>query len=161
MREVFIANAPTFLDEVRDPDALQMDLEALARFDKAALVTRGTDSAPFFGPVGDMIADRLPHCERVSDQRRRSLAAHQRSRTLRRAGAKLRPSPVQHARVAQRCALMSVPIATALPECVVLGGRGGWLSRLSTRRFWAMSGPRRVVSHDYDGVAWLSLQKRC
>jgi pimeloyl-ACP methyl ester carboxylesterase len=66
MREVFIANAPTFLDEVRDPDALQMDLEALARFDKAALVTRGTDSAPFFGPVVDMIADRLPHCERVT-----------------------------------------------------------------------------------------------
>src|SRR5437870_2642402 len=28
-RDVFIANAQTWLDEVRDPDALQMDLEAL------------------------------------------------------------------------------------------------------------------------------------
>jgi pimeloyl-ACP methyl ester carboxylesterase len=66
MREVFIANAPTWLDEVRDPDALQMDLEPLARFDKPALVTSGTESAPFFGPVVDMVAKSLPRAERVT-----------------------------------------------------------------------------------------------
>jgi pimeloyl-ACP methyl ester carboxylesterase len=66
MRDVFIANAPTFLDEVRDPDALQMDLDALTHFDKPALLTNGTESAPFFGPVVDMIAEPLPRSDRVT-----------------------------------------------------------------------------------------------
>lgn len=66
MREVFIANAPTWLDEVHDPDALQMDLDALAGFDTPALLTSGTESAPFFGPVVDIVAERLPRSERVT-----------------------------------------------------------------------------------------------
>ena len=66
MREVCIANAPTFLDEVRDPDALQMDLDALAGFERPALLTSGTESAPFFGPVVDMVAESLPRSERVT-----------------------------------------------------------------------------------------------
>jgi pimeloyl-ACP methyl ester carboxylesterase len=66
LRETFITNAPTFLDEDRDPDALQMDLDALAAFDKAALLTSGTESAPFFGPVVDTIAERMPRSERVT-----------------------------------------------------------------------------------------------
>ena len=66
IREVCIANAPTFLDEVRDPDALQMDLDALAGFDRPALLTSGTESAPFFGPVVDMVAESLPRSERVT-----------------------------------------------------------------------------------------------
>jgi pimeloyl-ACP methyl ester carboxylesterase len=66
VREVFIANAPTFLDEVRDPDALQMDLDALVAFDKPALLSSGTESAPFFAPVADMIAQRLPRSQRVT-----------------------------------------------------------------------------------------------
>jgi pimeloyl-ACP methyl ester carboxylesterase len=66
MREVFIANAPTWLDEVRDPDALEMDLAALAGFEKPALLTNGTASAPFFGPVVDIVAESLPRAERVT-----------------------------------------------------------------------------------------------
>jgi pimeloyl-ACP methyl ester carboxylesterase len=66
MREVFIANAPTWLDETRDPDSPQLDLEALSGFDKPALLTSGTESAPFFGPVVDMIASRMPQAERVT-----------------------------------------------------------------------------------------------
>jgi pimeloyl-ACP methyl ester carboxylesterase len=65
-RDVFIFNAPTWLDEVRDPDALQMDLDALAGFDGPALLTSGTESAPFFGPVVDMAAEPLPRSERVT-----------------------------------------------------------------------------------------------
>ena len=49
MRQVFVANAPTFLDEVRDPDALQMDLDALSGFDRPALLTSGTKSPPSSG----------------------------------------------------------------------------------------------------------------
>jgi pimeloyl-ACP methyl ester carboxylesterase len=66
MRAVFIANAPTFLDELRDPDALQMDLRALERFDKPALLSSGTGSAPFFGPVVDMVAQPLARAVRVT-----------------------------------------------------------------------------------------------
>lgn len=66
MRDVFIANAPTWLDEMRDPDALQFDLETLARFDRPALVTSGTASAPFFAPVADMVARALPRSRRVA-----------------------------------------------------------------------------------------------
>jgi pimeloyl-ACP methyl ester carboxylesterase len=66
VREVFIANAPTWLDEVRDPDFLQMDLDALASFDRPALLTSGTESAPFFGPVVDIVAKALPRSERVT-----------------------------------------------------------------------------------------------
>ena len=66
MRDVCIANAPTWLDETRDPDALQMDLAALAAFDRPALLTSGTESAPFVGPVVDMLAESLPRSERVT-----------------------------------------------------------------------------------------------
>jgi pimeloyl-ACP methyl ester carboxylesterase len=66
MRDVFIANAPTWLDEIRDPDFLEMDLDALAAFDRPALLTSGTESAPFFGPVVDIVAGRLPRAERVT-----------------------------------------------------------------------------------------------
>jgi len=66
MRAVFIANAPTWLDEVRDPEALRMDLNALTGFDKPALLTSGTESAPFFAPVVDMLARSLPRSERIT-----------------------------------------------------------------------------------------------
>jgi pimeloyl-ACP methyl ester carboxylesterase len=68
MRQVFITNAPTWLDEVRDPEALQMDLDGLAHFDRPALLTSGTESAPFFGPVVDIVAAALPVAQRVTIQ---------------------------------------------------------------------------------------------
>lgn len=66
MRATFIGNAPTWLDETRDPDALQIELKDLAGFDKRALLTSGTDSAPFFGPVVDIVAQALPHAQRIT-----------------------------------------------------------------------------------------------
>jgi pimeloyl-ACP methyl ester carboxylesterase len=66
MRSVFIANAPTWLDETRDPDSLQMDPNDLSGFGQPALLTNGTESAPFFGPVVDMVAEPLPHTERIT-----------------------------------------------------------------------------------------------
>jgi pimeloyl-ACP methyl ester carboxylesterase len=66
MRTTFIANAPTWLDEMRDPDGLLMDLDALEGFERPALVTNGSESAPFFGPVADIVAERLPRSERVT-----------------------------------------------------------------------------------------------
>lgn len=66
MREAFVTNAPTFRDELHDPDALAMDLAELASFDRPSLLTSGTDSAPFFGPVVDLVAAHLPRAERVT-----------------------------------------------------------------------------------------------
>ena len=66
MRETFLTNAPTWLDEMHDPDALLMDLDALEGFERPALLTSGTESAPFFGPVVDIVAEHLPQSERVT-----------------------------------------------------------------------------------------------
>jgi pimeloyl-ACP methyl ester carboxylesterase len=63
MRAVFTANAPTFLDEARDADWRQIDLERLGRFDRPALLTKGTTSPPFFGAIVDTIGSVLPNFE--------------------------------------------------------------------------------------------------
>jgi pimeloyl-ACP methyl ester carboxylesterase len=60
LREVFVRNAPTFLDESRDPDSQRLDLDGLRRFDRPALLTKGSASPPFFGAIVDMMAVGLP-----------------------------------------------------------------------------------------------------
>jgi pimeloyl-ACP methyl ester carboxylesterase len=60
LRRTFVFNAPTWLDETRDPDALDLDLAALARFDRPALVTEGEASPPFFRTVVRKVAAALP-----------------------------------------------------------------------------------------------------
>jgi hypothetical protein len=73
-------NGPIFVDEARDPDVLRMDLDAVAAFDRPALLTGGTESAPFFGPVVDMVAGpcRGPSASRsrAPTTRRRSASRH-------------------------------------------------------------------------------------
>ena len=61
-----IANAPTFLDEAQDPDALQFDLEWLADFAKPALLTVGERSPSHYAPVLEKLANALPHAERLT-----------------------------------------------------------------------------------------------
>jgi len=60
LRRTFLFNAPTWLDETRDPDGLDLDLGALARFDRPALVTEGETSPPFFPAVVRKVAAALP-----------------------------------------------------------------------------------------------------
>jgi pimeloyl-ACP methyl ester carboxylesterase len=60
VRETFVFNAPTWLDEVHDPDALELDLSALSGFGAPALLTIGDQSAPFFPLVVDRIAAAMP-----------------------------------------------------------------------------------------------------
>lgn len=64
VRETFIANAPTFLDESRDPEVLTLDLGRLERVGHPTLVTTGEATAPFFGPIADRIADAIPTASR-------------------------------------------------------------------------------------------------
>jgi pimeloyl-ACP methyl ester carboxylesterase len=60
VRDTFVRNAPTFLDETNDPDGLGLDVAALRSFDKPALVTTGTASPPFFAPIVEVVARALP-----------------------------------------------------------------------------------------------------
>jgi pimeloyl-ACP methyl ester carboxylesterase len=60
VRAAFVANAETYLDELRDPDQLTVDLDSLAAFPGPALVTTGGRSAPLYVPVADRIAAALP-----------------------------------------------------------------------------------------------------
>jgi pimeloyl-ACP methyl ester carboxylesterase len=64
VRETFVFNAPTWLDEVQDPDALEIDLSGLRRFAAPALLTTGDQSAPFFPLVVDRIAAAMPQATR-------------------------------------------------------------------------------------------------
>jgi pimeloyl-ACP methyl ester carboxylesterase len=63
-QETFIYNAPTFLDETKDPDSLQLNIGRLSQFTKPALLTKGTQSPPFFHMVLDQIIKALPHAIR-------------------------------------------------------------------------------------------------
>ncbi|MFF3071991.1 alpha/beta fold hydrolase [Kitasatospora sp. NPDC057936] len=64
VRHTYIRNAPTYLDELRDPDALDLDLTGLARYGDPALLTQSDDSAPMFGEVLDLIDLTLSKAER-------------------------------------------------------------------------------------------------
>jgi pimeloyl-ACP methyl ester carboxylesterase len=64
LRETFARNAPTYLDEMRDPQALRLDLELLATYRKPALLTQSDDSPPMFAPILDRIAAVLPQAQR-------------------------------------------------------------------------------------------------
>ncbi len=63
-RDTFVFNAPTWLDEVRDPDALEIDLGHLRTFSAPVLLTDGGQSPPFFPLVVDRIAEALARAER-------------------------------------------------------------------------------------------------
>lgn len=65
-RQTMIDNAPTFLDETRDPEALAIDLEALRGLDRPVLLTSGDQSPPTFAPVIRQVAEVLPRAEVVT-----------------------------------------------------------------------------------------------
>jgi pimeloyl-ACP methyl ester carboxylesterase len=60
----FIANAPTWLDETRDPDALTLDLTTLTSFERPTLVTQGDASPPMFKPIAQRVADAISTASR-------------------------------------------------------------------------------------------------
>jgi pimeloyl-ACP methyl ester carboxylesterase len=61
LQRTFIENAPTFLDEARDPDQLAFDLAWIRAFSRPSLLTRGDQSPPIFAPVVAKVADVLPN----------------------------------------------------------------------------------------------------
>jgi pimeloyl-ACP methyl ester carboxylesterase len=65
-REVLVENAPTWVDDFNDRDAIEFDPEWVEDFSRPALLTRGELSPPAFGPVLDMISDAIPGAEMVT-----------------------------------------------------------------------------------------------
>ena len=62
-RQVMVNNAPTFLDEMRDPGAWTADLAALAAIPCPILLTTGDQSLPFWSPVVAKLAAVLPQAQ--------------------------------------------------------------------------------------------------
>jgi pimeloyl-ACP methyl ester carboxylesterase len=64
-RRTFVFNAPTFLDELREPaSVMSVDLHGLAAFNHPLLLTQGDRSAPFFPAITGRIAAALPGARR-------------------------------------------------------------------------------------------------
>jgi pimeloyl-ACP methyl ester carboxylesterase len=66
IQQAMIENAPTFLDELNDPEALAFEPEWIANFSKPALLTLGDQSPPAFAPVVAKLSTALPHAEVVT-----------------------------------------------------------------------------------------------
>ncbi len=64
LRDTFVFNAPTFVDEERDPESRTIDPAALARFSRPALLTQGERSEPFFSLILDRLAPAFPAAQR-------------------------------------------------------------------------------------------------
>jgi pimeloyl-ACP methyl ester carboxylesterase len=62
-QQAMIDNAPTFLDEVNDPEQLRLDLSPICRFSKPVLLTCGGKSPPAFAPVVARLAKAIPGVE--------------------------------------------------------------------------------------------------
>jgi pimeloyl-ACP methyl ester carboxylesterase len=64
IRQTVLFNAPTFLEETRDPSLLSLDLPALRRYTGPVLLTLADDGPPFFRPIIERLAQALPQAER-------------------------------------------------------------------------------------------------
>lgn len=57
-------NAPTFLDESRDPEALSIEAGALAKVTTPVMLSRGSEGPPFMEPILDILDATLPNATR-------------------------------------------------------------------------------------------------
>ncbi len=64
-RKFLIASAPTFIDDVNDPDPWTVDLEKLAKFPKPILLTQGEYSAKFYGAILDELHRGVPRAQKL------------------------------------------------------------------------------------------------
>jgi len=68
VRSTFVHNAPTFLDELQDPNALNIDRDLLARLEMPVCLTEGSESPPVFPRVIDRLAKLIPRVTRDTIQ---------------------------------------------------------------------------------------------
>jgi pimeloyl-ACP methyl ester carboxylesterase len=61
-RQTFIFNAPTWMDEMNEPESVMtVDLNRLRSFTRPTLLSEGDQSPPFFAAILKTIASALPH----------------------------------------------------------------------------------------------------
>jgi pimeloyl-ACP methyl ester carboxylesterase len=60
MRDMMTGNAPTYLDELSDPEWKSIDEARLAGYDGPVLITAGDQSPPIYAPVERRLARLLP-----------------------------------------------------------------------------------------------------
>ena len=68
VRDKFVRNAPTFLDERRDPNQLTIDPEALSALRMPVRLTQGSESPPIFSRVIDRLERLIPNVTRETIQ---------------------------------------------------------------------------------------------
>jgi pimeloyl-ACP methyl ester carboxylesterase len=67
MRQTFVFNAPTWVDEMSEPErVMAVDLARLATFTHPLLLTRGDHSPPFFDAIVDKIAAAVPQVQQYT-----------------------------------------------------------------------------------------------
>jgi pimeloyl-ACP methyl ester carboxylesterase len=59
-------NAPTFLDEVQDPKAADLDGDDLSRFSSPVLLTEGDQSLPWYPKIMSKLAGAIDGAERLT-----------------------------------------------------------------------------------------------
>jgi pimeloyl-ACP methyl ester carboxylesterase len=64
VRAIMTQNAPTFLDELQDPNLLMIEGDVLARIAVPVHLSDGTDSPPTFGRVVDRLVELIPGATR-------------------------------------------------------------------------------------------------
>lgn len=63
-KAIVVNNAPTFLDELNDPEQTRIDPSALARVEAPVRLTQGSESPPMFARVIDRLVPLLPRATR-------------------------------------------------------------------------------------------------
>lgn len=67
MRQTFVFNAPTWLDEMHEPEtAMTVDLARLSQFTRPLLITGGDKSPPLFPAILEKIAAGVPRVEQYT-----------------------------------------------------------------------------------------------
>jgi pimeloyl-ACP methyl ester carboxylesterase len=61
-----IYNAPTWYDEMHDPQSLQIDLNTLQAFKKPVLLSQGSESPPYFPLVIQKLKNAIPQAELIT-----------------------------------------------------------------------------------------------
>jgi pimeloyl-ACP methyl ester carboxylesterase len=64
LRETFVFNASTWLDEMKEPGAFALDCDRLSSFGGPVLMSQGDQSPPFFGAILEQIVAALPRAQR-------------------------------------------------------------------------------------------------
>jgi len=66
VRRYLRAAAPSFIDDVNDPEPWTVDLAALGRFPRPIILTQGEHSAEFYGVILDAIGRSVPAARRLA-----------------------------------------------------------------------------------------------